>query len=112
VIRHCASIVDEDSAAAGRLAVLDQGARWSIEGALTFTTAAALLAAAEAMALPLGGVVDCAGVAAVDSAGVAVLLALKRRAAAEGRAIAFTSVPTPLRALADVYAVEDLLGLA
>jgi len=40
-----------------------------------------------------------------------VLLALKRRAAAEGAPIAFTSVPESLVSLARVYGVDALVGL-
>ena len=53
-------------------------------GALTFADAASVLAATHAMSLPREGVVDCAGIVVADSAAVSVLLALKRRAAAEG----------------------------
>ena len=55
--------------------------------------AGAVLAAANALPLPASGEVDLAGVGAVDSASVAVLLALKRRANDEGRPLAFVNVP-------------------
>jgi phospholipid transport system transporter-binding protein len=49
------------------------------------------------------------GVDGVDSAGVAVLLSWRRRAAAEGKALTFADVPASLVALAQLYGVEDLL---
>jgi ABC-type transporter Mla MlaB component len=39
-----------------------------------------------------------------------VMLALKRRAAAEGARIAFAAVPAGVVALASVYGVEELLA--
>ena len=85
------------------------GARWSYTGALTFANASRVFAAAAAMPLPSTGEVDLSGADAVDSSAVAVLLALARRARAEGKPLAFTRVPAALRALADLYSVEDLL---
>ncbi|NDP43150.1 MAG: STAS domain-containing protein, partial [Aromatoleum sp.] len=49
-------------------------------------------------------------IAVVDSAAVAVLLALKRRAKEAGRPLAFTNLPPPLRALAELYDVESFLA--
>jgi phospholipid transport system transporter-binding protein len=86
------------------------GARWSYTGALTFANASSVFAAAVAMPLPGAGEVDLSGLVAVDSSAVAVLLALSRRAREEGRPLAFTKVPAALRALADLYSVEDLLA--
>lgn len=86
------------------------GARWNYAGALTFANASRVFAAAVAMPLPATGEIDLSGVVAVDSAAVAVLLALKRRAAEEGKPLAFTHVPAALSALADLYSVEDVLA--
>ncbi|AOY92534.1 toluene tolerance protein [Cupriavidus sp. USMAA2-4] len=55
--------------------------------------------------------VDCAALAQVDSAAVAVLLALRRAADARGQALAFVGVPRQLAALAEVYGVDGLLGI-
>ena len=41
-----------------------------------------------------------------------VLLALKRRAADAGIELSFVNAPGPLRALADVYGVDELLGMS
>jgi len=94
----------------GRFALVEHG-RWSYSGALTTANAGAVLEAARALPLPLSGVIDCAGIAPFDSAAVAVLVALKRRAAAEGQPLAFTGLSPALTALADLYAVEDVLAL-
>jgi phospholipid transport system transporter-binding protein len=86
------------------------GARWTYAGALTVVNAGKVYAAAAAMPLPNQGEIDLAGVGAVDSSSVAVLLALKRRAAEERRPLNFTHVPEAITALADLYGVEDLLA--
>jgi phospholipid transport system transporter-binding protein len=85
------------------------GARWSYSGALTFANASGVFAAADAMPLPSAGEVDLSGLVAVDSSAVAVLIALSRRAQEEGTPLVFAKVPAALRALADLYSVEDLL---
>jgi phospholipid transport system transporter-binding protein len=83
--------------------------RWVIAGALTVDSAADVLAASEEAALPETGVVSLSGLRAVDSAAVAVMLSWRRRAAAEGKKLAFVDVPPNLVALAELYGVEDLL---
>jgi phospholipid transport system transporter-binding protein len=87
----------------------DDGARWLASGELTYANAARALAAARALPLPTTGDVDCTGIVAADSAAVAVLLALKRRAAQEGGTLRFTGTPGVLAKLADLYGVEELL---
>jgi len=96
--------------AGGRFAAADGGARWTFAGGLTMDTAAAALKSAQALALPTSGVVDFAGLAQADSAALAVMIAVRRRGAAEGRPIALTDVPATLTSLAVVYGVEELLA--
>jgi phospholipid transport system transporter-binding protein len=84
--------------------------RWKYSGALTFANAGRVFAAAAAMPLPAAGEIDLAGVDAVDSSAVAVLLALKRRAANEGRPLTFAHVPAALTLLADLYGVREMLA--
>ncbi len=86
------------------------GARWSFAGALTYANAGTVLAAANALPLPSGGEVDLARIGAVDSATVALLLALKRRAGEEGRRLAFVNVPAALAALSELYGVEEIVA--
>ena len=95
---------------AGGFVAEDGGERWGYKGALTFANASRVFAEAVAMPLPSTGEIDLAGTAAVDSSAVAVLLALRRRAAEEGRLLVFIDVPPALTALADLYSVEDLLA--
>jgi phospholipid transport system transporter-binding protein len=86
------------------------GDRWMLGGALNVDTAASVLEASRAAALPGTGIVSLASVDSVDSAAVAVLLAWRRRAAAEGKELSFTDVPASLSALALLYGVEELIG--
>lgn len=86
------------------------GDRWAVAGPLTMDSVAGLLDASTSLALPPTGVVDLALVNRVDSAGVAVLLAWKRRAAVEGTPLQFASVPQSLLSLALLYGVEDMLS--
>jgi len=85
------------------------GGRWIYIGALTFAEAGPVVMAASALPLPTEGIVDCSGIGAFDSTAVAVLLALKRRAAAEDRTLAFVRLPARLEALARLYEVEEIL---
>ena len=86
------------------------GARWIYEGMLTCANAGAALAGAAALPLPANGEVDLAGMHAVDSAAVAVLLALKRRASDEGKPLTFVNVPSALTSLLDLYGVEEIVA--
>ncbi len=87
----------------------ENDARWTCEGALTYANAGAVLAATAALPLPTTGEVDLADIGAVDSTAVAVLIALKRRAAEEGKPLTFVNVPAAITALADLYGVEEIL---
>ena len=95
--------------AAGGFCIAEDGALWMSIGPVNFGNAAAVLESAAQMPLPSGGVVDCVALHPVDSAAVAVLLAIKRRALAEGQALAFVNITPSLHTLADLYGVEELL---
>jgi ABC-type transporter Mla MlaB component len=84
--------------------------RWLPVGPLTMDTAATLLAASTASPLPESGIVDLARIERVDSACVALMLAWKRRAAAERKPLAFTGVPESVTSLAMLYGVGELLA--
>jgi len=86
------------------------GDRWIFAGELTFDDAMQVLEAATALPMPASGVVDLSGVVHADSAALAVLLALRRRAAEEGRHVTFASVPPMLDSLARVYGIEEILA--
>lgn len=54
--------------------------------------------------------IDLAGVAKVDSAAVALLLAWQRAAHAQGGCLALANVPPALASLATLYGIDALLG--
>ena len=83
---------------------------WIFAGALTFDDAADVLRASQALPLPSSGVVDFSGLTLADSAALAVVIALKRRAAREGRTITIGRLPASLHSLAVVYGVENLIA--
>jgi phospholipid transport system transporter-binding protein len=83
---------------------------WTFNGTLTFADAAAVFGASRSLALPEHGIVDLAGLAQADSSALAVLVALKRRAHAEGATLSFASMPPGILALAHVYGIEELLA--
>lgn len=56
--------------------------------------------------------VDLAGVTRADSAGLALLLEITRRAKARGRALSFTGTPAQVRKLAEFFGIATLLPLA
>jgi phospholipid transport system transporter-binding protein len=103
VCEPCASSAHEGGFVAG-------DTQWTFAGSLLFADAAAVFAAAQALPLPASGIVDLAGLEQADSAALAVMLALKRRAAASGVRLQFASIPQGLATLASVYGVEELLA--
>jgi len=85
-----------------------------VAGRLGFPEASAALARSDEL---LAGAaseisVDVAGLEAVDSATLAVLLAWSARAEAAGKRIRYVGVPDGLRALAHLCDAEPLLGIA
>jgi phospholipid transport system transporter-binding protein len=87
--------------------------RLSAEGPLTFATAREARArGAQALAGAAAGAleIDCSGVTAGDSAGLAVLLEWLSLAQRSGRRLRYTHLPQGLMALARISEVEDLLG--
>ena len=96
----------------GAFAIAEDGRHWVFRGALTLDDAARVLREAAALPLPRSGRVDFAGLHTADSAALAVLLALKRRASAERHKLAFASLPDGVVALARVYGIDGLIGTA
>jgi len=88
------------------------GDRWILTGPLTMDSAASVLSSSRDMRLPSSGIVDLGRLDAVDSAAVAVLIAWKRRAKAEGAPMAFLNIPPTMASLANLYGVEELLQAA
>lgn len=77
--------------------------------ALTFERAARGYARADE--LIADGCIDLADVRQVDSAGIALLLEMKRRAQRAGRTIEFVDTPLQLRGLLAFFGVDGLLGI-
>ncbi|MEP6997560.1 MAG: STAS domain-containing protein [Betaproteobacteria bacterium] len=86
--------------------------RWVLTGPLTINNVAGVLASSVIVPLPESGRVDLKGVDPVDSAGVAILLEWKRRAAGERRSLAFENIPPSMASLAELYGVDGLLSPA
>jgi phospholipid transport system transporter-binding protein len=82
---------------------------WRFAGALTFDNAAQVFASTLALSLPQKLRVDFSAMTRADSAALAVMIALKRRAAAQGSALSIDGLPASLRSLAVVYGVENLI---
>jgi phospholipid transport system transporter-binding protein len=91
----------------GRFSASNEG--WIFAGALTLDDAADVLDASKDLALPASGVVDFSGLMHADSAALAVMMALKRRAAVENRTLTMRGLPGSLHSLAVAYGVENLL---
>ncbi|HSX62488.1 MAG TPA: STAS domain-containing protein [Tahibacter sp.] len=84
----------------------------AMSGALVFATAARALADARpAVARGDVATLDLSAVTAGDSAGLAVVLALRRAARSRGGELAIVGMPATLRALAQLGEVEELLGI-
>ena len=85
-----------------------------LDGALSFETLPDVLKASQAFTardnLPDRLTIDFAGVDAVDSSAVALLLEWRRQAARLNGALEFVNLPENLVALARLYGVEDLVA--
>jgi len=89
-----------------------EGNRLSLDGAVTIETTARVLADAAAQVRNGVEVIDFAAVSEVDSAAVALALALVREARGLGRPIEFANLPPSLANLASLYAVADFIPVA
>jgi phospholipid transport system transporter-binding protein len=85
----------------------------TLDGALSFETLPDVLRASEEYAarpdLPDRLTIDFAGVGAIDSSAVALLLEWRRQAARRGKTLEFVNLPANLVALATLYGVEGLI---
>ena len=82
-----------------------------VSGSLTFATVAALDARAHGLTahLPEHARVDLAQAGRIDSAGVAFLVMLWRRAREQGRTLVFEPLPAGLRPLLELYDLESIV---
>jgi phospholipid transport system transporter-binding protein len=85
----------------------------ALDGALSFETLPDVLKASAEYAaradLPDRLTIDFAGIDAVDSSAVALLLEWRRQAQRIGKPLEFVNLPANLVALATLYGVEDLI---
>jgi ABC-type transporter Mla MlaB component len=85
----------------------------ALDGALSFETLPEVLRASEEYAtradLPDRLTIDFAGIDAIDSSAVALLLEWRRQAAGRGKKLDFVNLPANLVALATLYGVEHLI---
>ena len=99
--------MNDASGAAPRSEVL------KLEGPLSFESLPRVLAESAAYEakpdLPDRLTIDFAGVTAVDSSAVALLLEWRRRALARDKQLAFENLPANLLALAELYGVTELI---
>jgi phospholipid transport system transporter-binding protein len=101
------------AASARTVEILERsGGRIEVNGALTFATARKarqqglhLLAVSSVRVLE----VDCSGVTASDSAGLAVLLDWLAAAKHANRSLQLRNLPEPIRAVAQISDVADIL---
>jgi phospholipid transport system transporter-binding protein len=89
--------------------------RVQVKGSLTFATArqarAAGLAILERSSSSEPLAVDCSGVGASDSAGLAVLIDLLANATKRGRTVQFWNLPPGIVAVAKISDVDTILGI-
>ena len=87
---------------------------WRVTTPMTQTQAAGLLVAGQKILVEDAGtqpvLVDLAAVTEADSTGIAVLLDWLRTARQQGREMTVEGVPSGLRALAELYRVEEFLN--
>jgi phospholipid transport system transporter-binding protein len=85
----------------------------TLDGALSFETLPDVLRASEEYAarpdLPDRLTIDFAGIDAIDSSAVALLLEWRRQAVRRGKRLEFVNLPANLVALATLYGVEGLI---
>jgi phospholipid transport system transporter-binding protein len=89
-----------------------EGNRLRLDGAVTLQTAAAVLADVAGQVRDEVDVVDFGGVAQVDSAAIALAMALLREARDSGRTLAFANLPPAMQNLAALYGVADFIPAA
>lgn len=79
---------------------------------MTLAQADTLLAAGQAVLREPLEIIDLSRVTVADSSALSVLLGWLRAAKASGRQLRFVGVPANLRALADLYGLDEVLPLA
>lgn len=86
-----------------------EGGVAQFEGDLILANTTRLLAEAEAALDAGASAFDLSGVGHMDSSALSLLLALKRRTGAAGRALAFHNIPESMLSLAKLYGIAEQL---
>jgi phospholipid transport system transporter-binding protein len=90
--------------------VRDGAFRFHVEGEMTFATANELLRqSATYFQKPQDLEIDLSRVTAADSAGLALLLEWKARAAGDGAEVSVVGLPEAMQSIAHLCRIEDLL---
>ena len=92
--------------------VSDQQGHLSITGDLTFDSVPTVYVQAQSVLKADSGNIDLAGVQAIDSAGLALLLEWQASSKARGSSLTFSNAPSDLRRLAALSNATELLGLS
>lgn len=82
----------------------------ALRGELGFTTVSGLLDNADSLISK--DILDVSGITRCDSAGIALLLELQRRAQRQGRKLKFSGAPEQLTKLIRSYALNGILEVA
>jgi phospholipid transport system transporter-binding protein len=101
-------VIEPESSGERQGAFVATAEGWRFQGTLTMDTAAAVMASADALPLPETGRVDLGGLVQGDSAALAVIMALRRRASSEKRELRVENIPKALLSLAVAYGVDDI----
>lgn len=90
-----------------------EGDLWRVTAPMTMAGASALaVAGCREIETASADVFDFSVVTEVDSAALAVMLTWQRTAAKADLTVRYVNVPAGIRALADLYGVDDLFTLA
>ena len=89
--------------------ITQEGDRLLLQGPVTISTVAAILAQARTLLAQGVAVLDFAAVTEVDSAAVALALECLREARRRKLALSLANLPEAMRNLAELYAVAELL---
>lgn len=92
--------------------VRNEGDLITVGGAMTLSSATALLNEGNALIVAGRELIDLAGVTDVDSSGISVVFGWLRAARAAGKTIRISNAPKDFISLAEVYGVADQLPLA
>ena len=91
-------------------AVVCEGDRCAVSGAVTMRNVTALLDESDKLFSTPHVRIDLSGVTEVDSAAVSLLLEWQRRARRAGRTVEFENIPENVATLAELYGVRELIG--